>query len=226
MYSIQIKNKAVQFRKQGRSIYEVARILNLNPTTVSHWCKSIQLTKELRNKIDKHGKLKARAAMLIYTEKLREQRLYRVRVNKKEGAKIVGNLSSRDFLMIGLGLYWGEGYKYENSELGFTNSNLDVIKFYIKWLSLFKVSKDNLIFRLTINNVFRVQEKIVKEFWIKNLKIKKEQFSVTTFTKTNLKKADVSNLISYHGILRIKVRQGGGIRDKVIGALEHINSCI
>lgn len=223
MYSIQIKNRAVRFRKEGKSIYEVARILNLKPTTISHWCKNIQLTKELRNKIDKQGKLKARTAMLVYTEKLRKERMQKVLANKKAGAEIVKSLSSRDFLMIGLGLYWGEGYKYENSELGFTNSNLNIIKFYIKWLNLFKVGKDDLIFRITVNEIFRPQAQMVKQFWVKNLKVKENQFSTTTFIKTNLKKADISNLDTYHGILRVKVRKGGNLRDKIIGAIEQIN---
>ena len=68
--------------------------------------------------------------------------------------KIIGTLSNRDILMIGLGLYWGEGYKYENGELGFTNSNPQMIRFYFKWLELWKVEKSSLIFRLTINEFF------------------------------------------------------------------------
>ncbi|MEK7147741.1 MAG: hypothetical protein AAB758_00415 [Patescibacteria group bacterium] len=225
MYSIQIKNKAINLRKSGESIYEIARVLNLKPTTVSNWCKNILLTKNLRNKISRQGKFKARAAMLVYTENLREQRLRNTKTNMQEGAKMLGKLSSRDILMIGIGLYWGEGYKYENSELGFTNSNPDMISFYIKWLTLFNVDKSNLIFRITINEVFKSHEKIVKKFWINKLKVRKSQFSATTFIKTGLKKADVSNLKNYHGILRVKVKKGRRLRDKIMGALQHINSC-
>jgi hypothetical protein len=225
MYSIQLKNRAVTLRKSGKSIHDIADILNLKPTTISNWCKNILLTKELRNKIDQQGKLKARAAMLIYTEKQRRLRLQRVQSNKAEGAMIVGSASDRDILMIGLGLYWGEGYKYENSELGFTNSNLSIINFYIRWLRLFNVRKDILIFRLTINEVFRAQERRIKQFWIRSLKVKENQFSATTFIKTNLKKADVSKPNTYLGILRVKVRKGTNLRDKIIGALEHISSC-
>jgi DNA-binding transcriptional regulator YdaS (Cro superfamily) len=42
MYSIQIKNRAKVLRKGGRSIYTIARILGLKPTTVSYWCKDIK----------------------------------------------------------------------------------------------------------------------------------------------------------------------------------------
>ena len=226
MYSIQIKNKALNLRKSGKSIYDIAKLLHLKPTTVSYWCKDILLTKKLRNKIDRQGKLRARSAMLIYTERLRNERLQAALRNKEAGAGIVKNLSPKDFLMIGLGLYWGEGYKYDNSELGFTNSNLGIIKFYIQWLNLFKVTKENLIFRLTINEVFKDYVDKIKYFWIKVLGVNENQFSATTFIRTSLRKADVSNLKTYHGILRIKVRKGRELRDKIMGAIEHINSCL
>src|SRR5690606_1958280 len=120
----------------------------------------------------------------------------RIKMNKELGADSMGLISKRDMLMIGYGLYWGEGYKYENCELGFTNSNLGIIKFYINWLRLFNISKGDLIFRLTINEIFKSKEKEIKEFWIKNLQVRPEQFSATTFTKTTLKKADIANIKS------------------------------
>jgi len=226
MYPVQIKNQALKLRKGGKSIYEIARVLKLNHTTVSTWCKDILLSQAIRNKIDKNGKLKAKSGMLLYTEKLREQRLAGIKSDMEAGVKMIGTLSERDILMIGIGLYWGEGYKYANSEFGFTNSNLYVIKFYIKWLSLLGVNKEDLICRLTVNNAFRDYSLSIQEFWIKNLGVKESQFSAITFIKTNLKKADVSNLKTYKGILRIKVRKGVRLKNKIMGVFEHIKSCL
>ena len=144
-------------------------------------------------------------------------------LQRQEGVTILGNLSHRDILMVGLGLYWGEGYKYENSELGFTNSSPFMIAFYLKWLKLWNVEKDSLIFRLTINEFFKKEEKTIKFFWIKFLEIKEEQFSKTTYIKTNLKKASLKNKEIYKGILRVKVRKGTALRNKILGAIEHIS---
>ena len=96
----------------------------------------------------------------------------------------------------------------------------------MKWIKLIGVNKENLIFRLTINEVFRSKEKQIKQSWISGLKILENQFTATTFIKTNLKKADVSNLNTYFGILRVKVRKGSELRNKIMGALEHIISCL
>ena len=124
--------------------------------------------------------------------------------------------------MVGFGLYWGEGYKYENGELGFTNSNPQMIRFYFKWLRLWNVEKDSLIFRITLNEFFRKEENNIKNFWINFLGVKENQFSKTTFIQTNLKKASVKNMEKYKGILRVKVRKGIALRNKILGALEYL----
>jgi hypothetical protein len=121
-------------------------------------------------------------------------------------------------------LYWGEGYKYENSELGFTNSNPHMIRFYFKWLELWNVKKDSLIFRLTMNEIFRKEESNIKTFWVNFLGVKKEQFSKSTFIKTNLKKTSFKNIEKYKGILRVKVRKGTALRNKILGAIEGISN--
>ena len=214
----------MKMRQSGRSIYAIANDLNLKPTTVSYWCRNVALTKKAINRIHQSGKLKAKKSMLVYTENLRSKKFEKIRLNKIEGAKMIQPLSSKDILMIGLGLYWGEGYKYENCELGFTNGSPHIISFYIKWLNLFGVTREDLIFRLTINEAFRPYESKIKQNWIRKLGVGGRYFTATTFVKTNLKKADVSNLRTYWGTLRVKVRRGGKLRDEIIGALEYINS--
>ena len=125
--------------------------------------------------------------------------------------------------MIGLGLYWGEGYKESNGEMGFTNSNPRMILFYLKWLKLFNISNDQLIFRLTINKIFESEKKKIMNFWMKYLNAKEFQFSKTTIINTNLKKTNTKNIDSYKGILRVKVRRGLILKNKILGAIDAIS---
>ncbi len=224
MYAIQIKNRAKILRKSGKGIYDIARILGLNPTTISYWCKDIELSELLIKKIKYTGMKKARAGMLLYTEKQRKTRIKRILREKEEGAMSIGNLSQRDIFMLGLGLYWGDGYKENNGELGFTNSNVRVMRFYLRWLELQGVIKKDLIFRLTINEIFKSQEKRLKKLWVRSLKVSAEQFSATTFIQTKLKKAIVARKNTYTGVLRVKVRQGGMLKNKILGALEYASA--
>jgi hypothetical protein len=225
MYDIQIKKQVQCLRKQGKSIYEIARTLNLRPTSISYWCRDIKLSDHLIRKISDEGRKKAIAAMLVYTEKQRVERLLRQTTERQIGAKSLGKLSRRDFTMVGLGLYWGEGYKTSNSELGFTNSNLDIVRFYLSWLTIFGIPKKDLIFRLSINEVFRNQEKRLKQIWLTKLGVKENQFTKTTLIRTVLKKADNSRNNTYTGIIRVKVRRGNALKNRILGALEHISAC-
>lgn len=223
MYYPQIKEKVKIMRKNGESLGNISKKLHIAKSTLSFWCKDMVLTETAIKKIKLKGKTKSIQGLLRYSELKRKERMIRNTLQKQEGADIFGVLSNRDILMIGLGLYWGEGYKYENSEFGFTNSNPYMIQFYFKWLKLWNVEKDSLIFRITLNEFFRKEEINIKRFWLNFLEIQEGQFSKTTYIKTNLKKASMKNIENYKGILRVKVRRGIALRNKILGAIDHIS---
>ncbi len=214
------KETAKKMRKNGASFGDISKKLHVAKSTLSFWFKDIILKESIIRKIKTKGRIKSTRALLLYSEHKRKERIQRNILQKKEGAKILGTLSDRDVLMVGLGLYWGEGYKYENGELGFTNSSPFMIRFYFKWLELWGVKKDSLIFRLTINDFFKKEEHNIKNFWVHFLDVKQEQFSKTTLIKTKLKKASMKDVQKYKGILRVKVRKGTALRNRILGAIE------
>jgi hypothetical protein len=224
MYYPHIKETAQKMRRNGASLGDLVKKFGITKSTASFWCKDIILSESSIKKIKIEGKEKSIRGLLKYSEFKRKERMDRNILQKQEGSLIVNNLSDRDILMVGLGLYWGEGYKYDNGEFGFTNSNPYMIRFYFKWLKLWKVDKGSLIFRLTINEFFRKNESNIKNFWINFLDVKEKQFSKTTFIKTNLKKASIKNIEWYKGILRVKVRKGTFLRNRILGAIEHLSS--
>ncbi len=223
MYYPQVKETAKKMRKSGMSLGDISKKLNVTKSTLSFWCKDMILTESAIKKIKTQGKLESVRGLLRFSELKRKERIERNILQRQEGIKALGTLSDRDILMVGFGLYWGEGYKYENGEFGFTNSNPYMIRFYFKWLGLWNVEKDSLIFRLTLNEFFRKEENNIKSFWINFLGITKEQFSKTTYIQTNLKKASLKNIEKYKGILRVKVRKGTTLRNKILGAIEYIS---
>src|SRR3989344_7010389 len=208
MHNIKIKTEAKKLRSKGETVRDIAKKLDVSFSTISFWCRDIKLPVSVINKMKFNKKERSIRGLLKYSERKRAQRMKNTFYQKQNGVKMVNKLYDRDILMVGLGLYWGEGYKESNDEMGFTNSNPPMIKFYIKWLGLNNILKDNLIFRLSLNEIFKSKENKIKSFWIEYLKIKREQFSRTTFIKTKLKKASIRNLSIYKGILRVKVRRG------------------
>jgi hypothetical protein len=74
--------------------------------------------------------------------------------------------------------------------------------------------------------VFKKHEKEIKNFWIKLMGTTPEQFSKTTVIKTKLKKGFIKDMSEYKGILRVKVRRGLYLKNKILGAIEHISTSV
>lgn len=93
------------------------------------------------------------------------------------------NLREAKLFGLGLGLYWGEGTKANKHSVRLGNSDPALIEEFINFLvKIFNLKKENLRFSLQLFT--DVDEKEALNFWIKKLKINKNQFSKTTITKS------------------------------------------
>ncbi len=222
MAKIKEKEIAESLRKSGLSIKDIAKKLDVSSSTVSLWCRDIVLTPAAIQKIVNTSAHKSTLGILHYTESLRQLRQQAVLEDKKQGASHLGQLSKRDIYCLGLGLYWGEGYKKGNQEFGFTNSDPNMIRFYLQWLEIvFAVSASDLILRVSINESHRNRIDEVQDFWVRCTGIPRTQFTVPSLIKTKTAKT-YSNPGNHYGTLRIKVRRGTRMRREILGAIESI----
>jgi transcriptional regulator with XRE-family HTH domain len=216
------KEEAIALRKRGMSIGEIARKLLVSKSTASGWCRDISLSSEAISKIAKKGKEKSIEGLMRYSESVRQQRIKNTQVSMKKGATELGHLSDRDVYCIGLGIYWGEGYKTGNQEFGFTNSDPQMISFYIRWLqTVFLVKTEDLILRVSINQLHRNRIEEVEAFWVRHTEVPLCQFTKPSFVKTTSKKM-YKDHSTHMGTLRIKVRRGTVMRREVLGAIKSI----
>ncbi len=215
------KNEAIKLRNKGWSIGDIAKKIAVRKSTVSMWCRDISLSDRAISEIAKKSKKKSTDALLHYSESVRIQRQLRTQESEHEGKKRLGQLSNRDIYCIGLGLYWGEGYKKGNQEFGFTNSDPQMVLFYLQWLQVvFGIEKCDLILRISINaqHALRVHE--VERYWERLLGVSSESFTKVSLIKTMNKK--VYNDQNHMGTLRIKVKRGTSMRREVLGAIRSI----
>jgi hypothetical protein len=215
------KNEAVKLRIKGWSIGDIAKKLLISKSTVSMWCRDISLSDTAIREIAKKSKKKSTDALLHYSESLRIQRQQRTSESETKGKERLGLLSKRDIFCIGIGLYWGEGYKKGSQEFGFTNSDPQMVRFYVKWLEIvFGVKKNDLILRISINaqHTSRVHE--VEKYWEGLLGLPSKSFTKLSLIKTTSKK--IYNDRNHMGTLRIKVRKGTSMRREVMGAIRSI----
>ena len=217
------KERAIVLRKQGTSIKDIAKKLSVSSSTVSVWCRDIPLSERAINVIAKNGNEKAITALMMYSEKKRTLRKENELESASIGAKKTGTLSKRDIYCIGLGLYWGEGYKRGSQEFGFTNSDAAMVKFYIKWLEItFSVKLHDLILRVSVNDSHKQRADLIVKYWSRTLSVPESQFTKTSLIKTRAKKV-YQNYHEHMGTLRIKVRRGTSMRREVLGAINSIS---
>jgi len=218
-----LQQRAITLRVKGYSINSIAKTISVSKSTVSHWCKNIALSEKQINHIAEQSKHHATLHLLRASEKRREKRQLNIKQSTQQGHADVGRLSKRDLHMVGLGLYWGEGYKKGNQELGFTNSDPVMIVFYIEWLRrIYNINKQDLILRLSINDQHTGRIQNVLKYWMQITKIPLSQFTKTSLIKSKSKKTYI-NLESHSGTLRVKVRRGTELRRRILGSIDALN---
>lgn len=209
------RHEAIKLRKQGESIKDISIKLKISKSTISLWCKEIRLTPEQIDALHKkmvfggyHGRMKG-AAMN------REMRQKKVKVFINDGKKEIGGLSKRDWLMLGLGLYLGEGGK--KRQFQFTNSNADLIRLAMNWLSYtLNVKKENFVIRMFINEIHKDREDEIRKYWTKELNLPVQQFKNSVFIKSKNKKI-YENRGTYFGVINLGVRRSTDLQSKIFG---------
>jgi len=141
---------------------------------------------------------------------------------RKEGSLLIDQLSKRDLLLVGIGLYWGEGTK--NNRARITNSDPEMIKFAIKWFKyIWNIPKDSFSCHILINEIHRNRVSEVENYWSEVTQIPKSQFTKTVLIKArNKKKYD--NFNKHFGTLVLSIRKGTDLRHKIEGLISKIAS--
>jgi hypothetical protein len=153
---------------------------------------------------------------------VREQRIARERAEQVRAQTTLGTLSKRDIMLLGVGLYWGEGYKRANNEFGFSNSDPAMIKFYLHFLyTCVGVSRDNLIARVSINATHRNRIDAVEAYWRGITELPSQAFTKSSLIQTISRKI-YDNPSEHYGVLRIKVRKGKMKKEFILGAIAAI----
>lgn len=216
--------KAINLRKNGYSIPHIAKELSVSKSTASLWCRKVKLTKDQIHDLQK-GMLKGLASgRLKAAEIKRSLKLNTIEKYAKEGIEGVGRLSARDLLMVGIGLYWGEGSK--NGKLSFINSDPVLIKFMMVWFQkVFALKKEDFMPRIFINHSHKYRSDQVINFWSKQLNLPKTQFGNITLLKIKSKKR-YPNHDTYFGVLALRIRRGTNNLYRMLGLIGGVKHAI
>ena len=206
MTKLKLRTEARKLRKQGLGIKTISYRLNVSSSTVSLWCRDIQLTQKQLEKLNKRARDPYYGKRLDYLLKVQNRRIDKIEKLRQKGIKDIGSLSKREFFIAGVALYWAEGFK-KDRRLGFANSDPTMIKFFLNWLIKdCKVPKKHIRLRvgLNISHENRIQE--VEKYWSELTNVTLKQFQKPFFQKFVWKKK-YPNPDKYFGVLRIRANK-------------------
>lgn len=161
-YSEPTKKLAKILRRQGQSIKEIAKKLEIASSTASSWVGNVVLDSEAINR------LKQRQILGQYkTAQIRKDKTKAVNAQEEKLAKSL--LKSIKFneninMMCCALLYWAEGSKTESS-IGFTNSDPKMISTFLKLFRNSFFGIDESKFRCLVHIHEYHDEEKTKNFW-------------------------------------------------------------
>lgn len=205
-------------RKRGESISGIAKVLRVSKSTVSIWCRGVVLTRAHIVKLENRMISGSYAGRLKGAMMNSKRRMQRIKYWHDKAGSVLGEVSSRDILMLGLGLYLGEGSKTKR-QFYFTNSNPAIINACLKWLEVLNVEKNKVRCRVFINEMHRNRYNSIQEKWHNAIGIDLSCFNNPVFVKTRLEK-QYENADTYLGVLTLRVLKSSELFYEILGLMD------
>lgn len=221
----QLREQAVNLRVQEQLSYsEIKKRLGVAKSTLSGWLQDFSLSEEKILELRRAGWQKGEASRERFRNTMRQKReLKEQKVYQKYREKFT-TLSSDAFFLAGLMLYAAEGDKKNSSRLALANTDIQIIKFFIKWLQkFFGVQVREIKVELHLYENMDIEKE--KDFWKQGLGFLKEQFYKTQIRK--LQKSSFSYKESYrHGTCGVYVFGVSRNREVMMGIKAMLNAIL
>jgi len=209
----QQKEEARRLRRLGLTFPEIQDRLFIHKVTLSRWCQDIELTPR---QIGLHGKVYSAGLKGAKANYLKRQK--EIKEIQKKAEKEIRKMSFYEFKIAGTALYWGEGTK-KSSGLSFSNSDVKLVEFMMKWIREVCGVSDNRIKAYLYLHTGLDEEKM-KKYWSKIINIPLAQFNKTTFKQEGSASRKYSE-DKYKGTIKIHV-SSEDLKHKVISWIEQL----
>jgi len=173
---IEVRNEAFKLRRQGWSYNEINKKLGIPKSTLSGWFSNLVLSDKAQDRLKKR---KGLGTETLIKRNIAQTHTARERANKirKSGISEVSNIkiSKEILLIIGVCLYWGEGYKRAkhrngrilyNHPIQLTNSDPAMARAFVKFLNeIMEVPLESI--KMSLRLYDHINENEALEFWLK-----------------------------------------------------------
>lgn len=195
-----LKERAVNMRKKGWSYRDITESLHVPKSTLSAWFRDVPFSPN-RTVLKRMNEALQKSIIVRQARK-------RASIDRalQEASITIGNLSERDLLVLGLGLYIGEGMK--SCELTrFSNADPQVIKCIMRWFREI-LSVPEKCFRARIHLYPDNDRETCLRYWSKITKISQAQFGKVSVDRRQKTSEKRKSLLPY-GTIHITVIGAG-----------------
>ncbi len=218
------RNTSRRLRRKGESLSEIAKKLNVSKSSVSLWCSDVVLTKEQIKKLNEReakGSYEGRVKGALANKR---KKMIRKEVARKDVEKILETTKGkrRDLLLLGAGIYLGEGSK-SHGRVKINNSDARIIKLMIRWFQeIWNVDDSRFKASLSVNEFYENKQEEMKKYWIKETGFSQKQFLKTTVIRVkNRKRYDYYP--NYYGTLTISIKEPVDLYYRVLALIDIVS---
>lgn len=211
------KELVQNLRHNGLSYKEIRQKISfsISKSTISTWCKDIELTEKQKERLDKLFKDGSYKGRLLGSKTTQVRRAEEIRKIKEKARLEITSLTNDEFKLAGLMLYWAEGNKKRS--VGVTNSDPELIRFMMKWFrDICNVSDER--FKIYLNIHSGQDDYQIKKFWSDVINL-----PVSQFGKSYVKREGTGHRknILYNGTIKIQVCNKN-LLYKILGWIEGV----
>ena len=212
---IKEKEKAVQMRRAGCLIPEIASSLSVSKSTVSEWLRNVQLTDTEEGILASNRYASSLARLKIGTKtQVASRKALRLKY-QQEGAEYA---TKREFEhIVGCMLYWGEGTKSQNLAV-FTNSDPVAVLTFKNFVDRYFPGRQ---YQVRVNCYLNngLTETEIQQYWLSLLGLSNSSSRKGVFKSTNDEGTFRKNR-HRHGICSLYVSGGVSVVQHIYGAIQ------
>jgi transcriptional regulator with XRE-family HTH domain len=208
--------KAKELREQGLDYKRIAAELGVSKSSISLWLRDMPRPERLS--YEECCKRQAEAVARYWAAERPLREAEREAISAAAAAQI-DTLSDRETLIAGAVAYWCEGGKNKpyrrHDRVNFINSDPVMIKFFLRFLDVAGIPRDQVIFRVYVHESADVVA--AQRFWLDVTRAHLAQFRSPTLKRHNPRTVRKNTGEDYHGCLRVDVRRSAGLYRQIEG---------
>jgi len=181
MVKILDHKRAIAMRMNGKSYNEIAKELGICKSSLSYWLRDLKLSKEAQDILGRKSNYPKEKFAEYNRLKSKKVALENSQIRENACNKI-DFVSDKELLLIGAALYWGEGYKNNQSKrknyhISFVNSDPEMAKIFLKFVkNILNVPEDKIRPRIQLHH--NVSRDGALDYWSKITAISKDRFYI------------------------------------------------